>query len=152
MGAELEGAAALPWNLQLAGNVTLSYNRLVRYAMLDEAGLPVRLDGNPIAGFPDLLGNLRLSWRGERLTASLAAQYVGPFYTDNFRDPANRTDGSLVCGALLLYRMGPVAGADLELRAEARNLFDVYYFAGGEGNAFFPGAERNLLVGARLRF
>ncbi len=30
LGVELEGAAALPWNLQLSGNVAMSYNRLVR--------------------------------------------------------------------------------------------------------------------------
>ena len=151
LGVEMEGSAALPWNLQLSGNLTLSSNRLVHYKMLDDSGKLDTLDGNPIAGFPAILGNLRLTYRDNNFTGSLVLKYVGPFYTDNFKNPANRNDAYTLCNAELLYVLPPVAGTEVELRTEVRNIFNVLYFASGEGNAFFPGAERNIVVGARVK-
>jgi iron complex outermembrane receptor protein len=151
LGVELEGAAALPGSLRVSGNIAVSSNRLIHYREIDDAGRLDTLDGNPIAGFPALLGNLRLTWRDNRFTGSFVVKYVGPFYTDNFKNPSNRNDAYALCGLELLYDFSRVAGMELELRADVRNIFDVLYFAGGEGNAFFPGAERNFVVGARLK-
>ncbi len=151
LGVELEGAAALPWNLRLSGNVAMSYNRLIQYSIINDAGVMVTLDGNPVAGFPDLLGNLRLTYRDDRFTGSLAVKYVGPFYTDNFKNADNRNDAYTVCNAEFLYSLPAVAGTGIELRAEVRNIFNALYFLGGEGNAFFPAAERNFVFGAKLR-
>jgi iron complex outermembrane receptor protein len=150
VGLEVEGGFMLGTRLSLGGNVTLSRNRLVRYRVLDDAGVPVTLDGNPIAGFPDLLGNLRVTYRDDAFTGSIALKYVGDFYTDNFKNPLNRNDAYTVANAELLYRTPPVLGAGLTLRGEVRNIFNTLYFMNGEGDAFFPAAERNYVFGVTI--
>jgi outer membrane receptor protein involved in Fe transport len=110
----------------------------------------VVLDGNPIAGFPDVLGNLRLTWRGGGLTASFMGKYVGPFHTDNFNNEANTTDAAVVFNGEILCRLPDIAGSEITLRGEIRNIFDALYLAGGQGNTFFPAAERNFLIGLNV--
>ncbi len=82
---------------------------------------------------------------------SVAVKYVGPFYTDNFKNPDNRNDAYTVCNAEFLYDLPAVGGTGIEFRAEVRNIFNALYFLGGEGNAFFPAAARNFVLGARLK-
>ena len=74
--------------MTLSGNFTLSRNRLVRYRVIDDSGTLVTLDGNPIAGFPDVLGNLRVYVPGRPLYRVASVKYVGSFYTDNFKNCA----------------------------------------------------------------
>ncbi len=150
-GMELEGVVKLPYNLSLGGNATLSFNRLVSYSVIDENGNRVSLDGNPIAGFPDQLLNVRLTYRDSSLTGSLVLKEVGSFYTDNFKNPQNRNDAYTVWNAEVLYRLPSVLGVAMELRGEVRNIFNSLYFMSGQGNAFFPAAERNYVLGAKVR-
>jgi iron complex outermembrane receptor protein len=150
IGLELEGAVNVWENITVSGNFTVSRNRLVRYTVLDDNGMPVTLDGNPIAGFPDVLGNLRGTYRGDQVTGSVSVKYVGSFYTDNFKNPQNRNDAYTVVNAQLLYTFPRVLGVDFTLRGEVRNLLNRLYFMSGEGNAFFPAAERNYVLGVTL--
>ena len=150
-GMELEGVVKLPYNLSLGGNATLSFNRLVSYSVIDENGNRVSLDGNPIAGFPDQLLNVRLTYHDSSLTGSLVLKEVGSFYTDNFKNPQNRNDAYTVWNAEVLYRLPSVLGVAMELRGEVRNIFNSLYFMSGQGNAFFPAAERNYVLGAKVR-
>lgn len=154
IGAEVEwGVRLLPW-LTAQGNAALSSNTIVDFAAVDSlsGGTVYRtsLNGNPIAGFPDLLGNLRIT--AERQGASLSAlvKYVGPFPTDNFANASNRNDAYTVVNLEALYTLPFGAGADLTVRGEVRNLFDRLYLQNGEGEAFFPAAERNYLIGLTL--
>jgi outer membrane receptor protein involved in Fe transport len=110
----------------------------------------VTLDGTPTAGFPDVLGNLRGTYRGDQVTGSVSVKYVGSFYTDNFKNPQNRNDAYTVVNAQLLYTFPRVLGVDFTLRGEVRNLLNRLYFMSGEGNAFFPAAERNYVLGVTL--
>jgi iron complex outermembrane receptor protein len=147
IGIELEGALRITQAFTLSANVTASRNRIIASSYFLSGSPPLVLDGNPIAGFPDLLGNLRLTWRTERVTASVLGKYVGAFHTDNFNDESNTTDAAVVFNGEILYRFPRFAGMDLTLRGELRNIFNTLYLAGGEGNTFFPAAERNLLLG-----
>lgn len=152
IGVEIDGSISPGGPFTVSGNISFSHNRLVRYSVIDDAGViqqgaRVSLDGNPIAGFPDLLGNLRITYRNGALLASLAAKYVGAFYTDNFKDERNKTGDYTVFNGEVLYRIGGIGGLDVGLRGEVRNIFNRLYFFGGEGNAFFPAAERNYVVG-----
>jgi outer membrane receptor protein involved in Fe transport len=126
-------------------------NRLIHYEEVGDDGLLHTLDDNPIAGFPDVLGNLRLSWRDTSWTASMVFKFVGPFYTDNFKNPDNRNDAFTVVNLELMYRVPLFSDSALELRGEVRNLFNRLYTLSGEGNTFFPAAERNVVVGLRLK-
>jgi iron complex outermembrane receptor protein len=147
IGVELEGVFRLSQAVTLSANVSASRNRIIASAYFLGVGAPLVLDGNPIAGFPDVLGNVRLTWRTGGVTASVLGKYVGAFHTDNFNDESNTTDAAVVFSGEILYRLPRIAGSDLTVRAEVRNIFNTLYLAGGEGNTFFPAAERNFLIG-----
>ena len=154
-GLEVEGSVAFLHGFQLSGNVAVSKNELVRHAVfvgvMDTSGVttyvPQSLDGNPIAGFPDVLGNLRFSYSSGDFYGSLLAKYVGSFYTDNFKNDASMNDAYFVMNGDVQYRFPKAFGIELKLRGEVRNIFNRLYFMSGEGNAFFPAAERNYLLG-----
>ena len=57
----------------------------------------------------------------------------------------------VVGNAALVLRPDGTAGI-LSFRAEARNIFNRLYFQSGEGDAFFPAAERNYLLGVTAEF
>lgn len=151
IGLELEGRLNIAQSLTLSGNFTLSRNRLVRYRIFDENGNPIVLDNNPIAGFPDVLGNVRLTYRSEDLMVSVLTKYVGSFYTDNFKNEAHKNDAYVLSNAELSYALPEWNGVRLTLRGEVRNMFNNLYFMNGEGDAFFPAAERNYLLGIILQ-
>jgi iron complex outermembrane receptor protein len=144
-GVELE-ASLRPGALLLSGNLTFSKNTLLHHSVLDDAGNLVALDGNPVAGFPDFLANLRAEYSAGPATFSADAKYVGPFYTDNTKNAVRRNSPFWVANAALVVRPGGPASI-LSFRAEARNLFNRFYCQTGEGDAFFPAAERNYLFG-----
>jgi iron complex outermembrane receptor protein len=146
IGVEIDGTVSVNETFSVSGNLSLSRNRLVRYTII-ENGSPVTLDDNPIAGFPDVLSNVRFTYRNDVLTASLLTKYVGAFYTDNFKNENNKNDAYTVANAELLYRLPRIIGSQFTIRAEVRNLFNRLYFMSGEGDAFFPAAERNYLIG-----
>jgi len=150
MGIELEGAVRLGGPFTLSGTVTASRNRIIHATYYPGGAAPVALDRNPIAGFPDVLGNARLTCRTGSVTASVLCRYIGAFHTDNFNDENNTTDAAVVCDGEVVVKLPPFAGASLTLRGEIRNIFDTLYLAGGEGNTFFPAAERNVLIGLSL--
>lgn len=151
IGLEIDGTVKLPGNLQLGANLTYSQNRIVSTRDVVN-GRPSDLYRHPIAGFPDLLGNLRLSYRRDRFTASVLAKYVGSFYTDNYENEDNKNADFTVVNAELLYRVPVSNTVDLAFRGEARNIFDRLYFMSGEGDTFFPAAERNYLLGITAEF
>ncbi|MBS4028238.1 MAG: TonB-dependent receptor [Ignavibacteriales bacterium] len=145
IGMEYDGSQKLNEHFSAAGNLSLSRNRLIQYSTY-ENGVEDKLDGNPIAGFPNVLGNLRLTYRAEQLTTSLLSKYVGSFYTDNFRNEENKNDAYSVFNLETSYAF-KFNGGVLTFRGEVRNIFNRLYFMSGEGNAFFPAAERNYLLG-----
>jgi iron complex outermembrane receptor protein len=159
IGLELEGNVVAS-SFTFSGNLTLSHNVLVKYRtfadQLDTAGNTflgaINLDGNPIAGFPDFLGNLRITHTWNELTSSVLLKYVGPFYTDNFKNENNRNDAYATVDVSLMYSLPKFGGTELMVRGEIRNLLNRLYTSSGEGNAFFPAAERNCLIGLTAGF
>jgi iron complex outermembrane receptor protein len=159
LGFEAEAAVGLLASISIEGNLSFSRNRLIQHKVYvestDTSGntifTPTDLDGNPIAGFPDVLGNLRSTYRNEGFTGSVAGKYVGSFYTDNFENDRNKNDAYAVVNLETLYRFRDLFGTELTLRAEVRNLFNKLYCMSGEGDAFFPAAERNYLFGITLK-
>jgi iron complex outermembrane receptor protein len=167
----IEFTAAAKWNdaLELQANATLSKNRLERYTVYDGA-TPVSLDGNTIAGFPDVLANVRATYRNDWLTVSLCFQHVGEFYTDNNQNPGARTPDpartvnatTATEGEMLKFLKPVVHGwmsvklpvgslaRNLELRLQVNNIFNRFYATHGEGDEFFPAAERNIFASLRL--
>jgi iron complex outermembrane receptor protein len=150
IGFEADGALQLTNDILIGGNISLSRNRHVKYSVINDAGDRVSLDGNPIAGFPDVLGNFRLTYLLDPFSASAEVKYVGAFYTDNFKNAANKNNAYTVANAQVLYDLPLASNTSVTLRGEVRNIFDALYTMSGEGNAFFPAAERNYVVGMTL--
>jgi iron complex outermembrane receptor protein len=146
VGLEVDWQFTVGERLTVEQNFSLSRNRLRDYTVIDN-GAPVKLDGNPIAGFPDLLANSRVTYRDTRWTIAVATKYVGDFYTDNFQSPSSHNDAFVVWNADAALRFPVVAGANVTLRTEVRNIFNQLYFTSGEGNAYFPAAERTYVAG-----
>ena len=155
LGMELDGTTTIGYGFSINGNTTISYNRLVSYAVVDSLsnGIVYRhnLDGNPIAGSPDFMANLRLIHSYHEWNTSLDAKYVGAFYTDNTKNELEKNDSYIVVNAAMTYRF--VLGSDvyLTVRGEVHNLFDALYTMSGEGQEFFPAAERNYVFGMSLQ-
>jgi iron complex outermembrane receptor protein len=156
IGIELTGTARYG-ALELRGNMTMSRNRLIRYTVFD-TGSPQRLDGNAIAGFPDVLANASISYSSSNFSTTITMQHVGRFFTDNYQDPddnivaSQRTvDPYTVFNGWLSYRL-PIesSGQSIEARFQVNNLFNKLYFAHGEGSDFFPGALRNIFASLRI--
>jgi len=152
-GVELMASARVGPALTLSGNLMLSQNELKKYTVYiqeDTLIKPKRLDGNPIAGFPNTLANGRLTFSQSGFTASLAVQYAGKQYTDNFKNEQNAVDPYTVFNGMLGYTFtrGSMLGG-LSLQLHAQNLFDKLYIMHGEGEEFFPAAERQIFVNAK---
>lgn len=146
-GIELGGSAQIFPALHLSGNFMRSQSELKKYAVYAGDGTRQVLDGNPIAGFPNTIANMRLSWATTPLRASLAMQYVGKKYTDNFRNEQNVVEAYTVFNGEAGYRFrrhSTLAGLTLQLHIQ--NLFNKIYIAHGEGDGFFPAAERQVFV------
>ena len=156
-GIEFTTAAKLNDVLELQANATLSRNRLERYTVYDGA-TPAALDGNTIAGFPDVLANFRATYRNTWLTVSLSLQHVGEFYTDNNQnpgrgapDPARTVNAFTVVHSWMTVKLPSGSWMrNLDLQVHVNNLFNRFYASHGEGDEFFPAAERNIF--ASLRF
>jgi len=156
IGFEVDGAVRLPYSFSLSGNASLSSNKIVRETVLntDSTGAvyATKLDGNPIGGFPGVMGNLFLNYQSERLTASLSVKYVGAFYTDDFKIEDDKNDAYTVLNLEALYKLPSIAAAGVTLRGEIRNLLNTLYTQTGAGDLFFPAAERNFVVGLAVQF
>jgi iron complex outermembrane receptor protein len=152
VGVEFTATYSLTPNLELSGNATFSLNKLINYRFYDEDRGDYRsLDGNPIAGFPDVLTNWRLSYRDGGFFGSLLMKYVGGFYTDNFKDEMNKIDGYAVFDFDGSYTLPSVLeNTEIALALKVRNLFNTLYMASGEGKEFFPAAERNYFIGLTI--
>lgn len=162
-GIELSAAVRPLPTLTLQGNLSYSRNTFKRHTEYG-SGQPIAYDGNRIAGFPDLLANLRTTFEHRAIRASVRLRHVGKQYTDNTEDnrqnPALRNtpgyiplvvDPYTVVDLGLAYDLGRYFRARrLELRLDINNLFDTLYVTHGEGRSFFPAATRNAFLMAKF--
>ena len=161
-GIEVDGVVRILPGLDLAANATWSVNRFLEFdEYVEGREAPISRSGNPIAGFPDLLANARLSYRFRGAHAAIDVKYVGRQYTDNSADTFD--DGTPAEGAKVVdpytllnlslgYRFparGPLRG--MLVSGEVNNLLNsrVLLYGLGEDN-FFPAATRNFFV--RLQY
>jgi iron complex outermembrane recepter protein len=150
MGLELSLRAALLAGVEVNGNATLSRNRIVRASDFS-SGSAVRLDGNPVAGFPDILANMRIRYQSGPCTALWSVRSVGRQYTDNRRDERRTVDPFVVHDCSVSWKLtGAFTDESLTASVYLNNVFNRLYAAYGEGDEFFVGAERNFFVALSL--
>ncbi len=178
LGLEIQGSAVLFDNsgakLLLSGNMTVSRNKIKEFEFRTRQGDMVDLSGNNIAGFPDLMGNLRLSYYWDELYLSVSVRHLGDMKTDNYGDllksdvrifnhlndpwdpqyyDDNTLDAFTVFNMNVSYGIKDVFGAKgIKVHLQVVNLTNELYAAGAEGREFFPAAERSIFVGFELDF
>ena len=142
-GVELVSQWQILPQFSINGNLTVGKNELVDYTVYDSRGSAMVLDGNPIAGFPDILANGRLSyaWKGTYL--ALDVRHAGKFYTDNFKNESNTVDAYTILNLTVRQDLSPIGLKGLVLQGRINNLLNKKYLAHGEGELFFPAALRN---------
>jgi iron complex outermembrane receptor protein len=177
-GIELQ-ASALILNLNkfgkisISGNASISHNEILEYDFKTSPDEIISLAGNTVAGFPDVLGNLRLSWQAENVFLSLLGKYVGELRSDNFGKmlPSNRSLINYLSGSSGGYYADNMLPAyfimnldasftfkdvfsfsSIRLQLQVSNLTNKLYAAGAEGKEFFPAAERSIFLGIDLQF
>ena len=156
-GLELAANWQMLPQVELSGNFMYSKNILKSYTVYKydwDAGksVPIVLDGNPIAGFPNVMGNLKLTyfWHGAYL--GLAAKYVGKMYTDNFKNERNTVDPYTVLNLTFRYELKNLGIEGFSLKGKVNNLLNKKYLAFGEGDEFFPAATRNYFIALEYAF
>lgn len=174
MGLELQASAMLLrsnyGHLILSANSTISKNNIDEYDFVTGSGEIVSLKDNPISGFPEFIAGARLSYTIADLFVSLSTKIVGEFRTDNFGDMLNtnqvlikhlrdkwayyadnKVDSYNIYNLDLSYTFRKICfGESFKVQLQVNNLFNKLYAAGGEGQEFFPAAERNVFVGFEL--
>ena len=165
MGVELESSAVILSGLVFAGNLTLIRNRFLSFeefvTLADFSTVNLARDDNPIAGFPDVSGNLGITYTVGSLTANVHATHVGKQYIDNSNGelPDGTVSESLVTEAFTLldgslrYEFSPTSTfAGLRIGFDVNNVLDEKVLAYGNvsvvGPQFFPHATRHLFFSA----
>jgi iron complex outermembrane receptor protein len=142
--------------LLLDANATVSRDRLKEYSIwetVNDVAVKKTLDNNRIAGFPELLLNIGVTWRWEGLWASAQWKYVGDQYTDNFQLSEHRVDPYAVLNLTLGCRIPNLYGfRSIGARLLVNNALDRLYAQSGEGEQFFPAAERNYMMDITVEF
>lgn len=156
IGIELEAGTNLTEAFSLYGNLSLSRNRFVDYTTYnDTSGEPITsgisLNGNRIAQFPELLGNVRASYSANRISVVLLGQYVGSQYTDNFQLASREIDPYFIVNGWLSYKIENLLSLSaVEFKLYVNNLFNRIYIAHGEGIYFYPAATRNFFLNCSI--
>ncbi|NOX37467.1 MAG: TonB-dependent receptor [Calditrichaeota bacterium] len=162
-GIELSFKSLLPFRMEFSGNFAFNDNRYLKfkqytYDWVKDTMVMEDLSGNQIAGFPNILANARLTYRGRSLVASLHWQHVGKQYLDN----TNREDRIIPAFSLLnahfIYRMGNRFGlSNIEITLRLNNILNKRYYTAGYydswagENFYWPGAEFNFIAGIRVQ-
>lgn len=172
-GIELSGSAILYnslkyGNIQIAGNFTYSQNPIIDFDYITSNGEEISLNDNSIAGFPDIMGNMRLTYSLSDFYFSLLMKHVGEFRTDNFGDMLtenqtimndlswgyysdNTNDAYTVLNANINYTFRELLGLNsLKLQLQVINLTNELYMQNGIGKEFFPAAERSAFIGIEM--
>ncbi len=168
-GVELVGGYVVEFNrassLTFTLNATFSQNKIVEFTYFPSEDLEIDLADNQIAGFPDLMGGCRITYKNNNFVASLFGRFVGESRTDNYGDKLANTpeliaaagyrdnvlDPYTVFNLDLSYTFEEVLSLQtLRIHGHIYNLFNELYAAGATGQNFFPAAERSMFFGIEL--
>jgi outer membrane receptor protein involved in Fe transport len=78
-------------------------------------------------------------------------QHVGKQYTDNLKNEINTVDAYTVFNGMIGYNLQKLIGRNgFNFQLHFRNIFNTIYASHGEGDQFFPGAERQLFSNLKI--
>jgi len=162
MGAEFDLKYKLVNYLQLSGNFSYSNNyfkKFIQKEIIDWNTYEYEnkdLSGNSISGFPEMMGNLRVTTYWNNLVSSVMYRYVGKQYLDNSEDEDRTINAYNLVNLSLDYRLKDLFYfPEIRLMFAVNNLFDTSYETAGYyyfENYYYPGAVRNYYFGLPFSF
>ena len=158
IGVEIEGSFVPVSKLQIYGNAAYSLNTFESDDILgyDISYNPVKVKGNIIPLFPDLMVNGGLSYdyslEGRyRVKSSLRFRYIGKQYLESTNMEDAVIDPYYVADiGLNVLIPSHESVPEIRIQASVNNLLNTEYETSGyfyEGNYYYPGAERNYYFG-----
>jgi iron complex outermembrane receptor protein len=117
------------------------------------------LSGNPIAGFPDLIGNLRLTLNWRDVSTYFLFRHVGKQYLDNSGDPERTIDPFNRLDLIMEYHLHHILYLpEIRLQLKINNVLDEKYETAGyydpwnETAFYYPAAPRNYYLAFNFYF
>lgn len=144
----------LEW-LSFSGNLSYNDARFRNHMEYDFSGRQLEFSGNRIAGFPDWLGNLRVTTEYRGLFGSLHIQHVGKMFLDNTQNDARINRAFTVVNASIGYRLDGMGISAIETVFHLNNVGNRRYEAAGYVDVdsgipyWIPAAERNFFLTVR---
>lgn len=156
-GIEFSGDYRVHRHLTISGNAAYNYNRLKKYVVENDNDWDGVIDetldysDNPIAGFPDAIGNLIFDAAIDPVRLVYRVRAIGRQYIENGKDKAKSIDPYSVSSITASLSLGRFSGAGrLTLSGAVNNLFNEKYELTGvvyDGVGYYiPAAERNFFV------
>jgi iron complex outermembrane receptor protein len=136
--------------LKIDANLALSQNYYKNFFQQNYDGSTTDLSGNSIAGFPDMIGNIRLTGYWRNLSTSLFLKYVGKQYLDNTQNENRKIDPWTRVDFTLDYRFKNfVFFPEIRFLFKIFNVLDSEYETAGyfdsweETSWLYPAADRH---------
>jgi len=158
-GIELSGRAKPHPAWEITGNFSYADNYFDEFNeyVTDWSDWPPPIEitsrtGNTIAGFPNILGNFRLTYQRDPIVLSGHIFHAGRIYLDNSNDDRISVDPhTLVNLSVKVTPSLPASWPTISLEGRVNNAFDEEYETGGyvdEVPLWIVGAERNFYLTA----
>ena len=164
-GVELSFNSKLTSFFEIDGNFSYSKNFFQKYNerfIIDwNTSLAGKRDlsGNPVAGFPDRIGNLRLTGNWNNLTGSLLVRHLGKQYLDNTGDSRRMIDPFNRLDLMVDYRLKQIFRLpEIRFLFKINNLLDETYETAGYYDPwndmafYYPAAPRNYYLAVSFYF
>ncbi|SYZ74470.1 putative TonB-dependent transmembrane receptor protein [Candidatus Zixiibacteriota bacterium] len=158
-GIELNGSYLAARGFNISANASYNHNILKKYFVYADNGQggidSLNYSGNPVAGFPDVIGNLIFDYDYKPVRLTWRWRGIGRQYVDNGKMKDLSIDPYVVSSLTASAMLGNVAGMGrLTLSADLNNIFNkkyelsgYSYLYDGEWYAeYFPAAERNFFL------
>jgi len=143
--------------LSLSGNFSYSKNYFKKFVQKEIVDwntydyVNKDLSGNSIAGFPDLMGNFRISGYWHNLNASALFRYAGKQYLDNSQNEERLIKPYNIINLSLGYTQKDfLYFPEIRFIFTINNMLDAQYETAGYyyyENFYYPGAVRNYYFG-----
>jgi iron complex outermembrane receptor protein len=152
-------------------NATYGKNSITEgysYLEYEDEVLKIDMKDNNVSGFPEFMMNAIARYNNKFMTAQVEMKYLGEFYSNNYGESFaglneqypglfdysdNRIDPYFVANILLATEINSIPGLEkLRVFFKLNNIANTLYADYAEGENFFPGAERNFILGINLGF
>ena len=148
----LEFSASYLWSryIKIEGNMAWSRNYYKKFLQQDYNGVIENLSGNSIAGFPDIIGNFRITKFFNNISASLLVKHVGKQYLDNTQSSNHIINPFTRIDLMFDYRLNKLYYfPEVRFILKVSNLLNEeyetagYYDSWSDTAYFYPAAIRN---------